>query len=479
MRKKRLITSMLCICIAATALAGCGEKKTETVSSDDTIKVFTKLKNRPDCALVSQELSKITSEKIGTNVEFMFGYDADKITLMLASNEQMDIGFDNLDTFIDRVRQNAYVDITDMLKEKTPDLYNAIPEEFWEYTKIDGRNYAVPTYKEMGEQWSLLVDKEIIEEHNIDISQINELKDAEVILEALKQHPERSGYEILPDTTIHMNMALKEKYDTVYNEFVVDRENPDKIVHFMETQEYKDYVHLMRDWYEKGYIAKDITTRTDYESYHNTGDVGIIYTQYQPYSEIAFKDSYNADLVAIHLTPIVMSNTSMFGSLFGIYSKSKNVDKALKFLELWNTNPDVKNMITYGIEGKHYDLINGKAKIREGAFDLYKMQNAISGNMMISHILESEPDDKYEKYKEFNSKAIPAATLGFLPDMENISSKVGACANVISEYNPLLCCGAVDPDQYLDKMLKALKNSGVDEVKQELQKQYDEWRSNK
>ena len=476
MKKRRIIAAIAAVSIAAAAFTGCTQKETETVNTTDTIKVFTKLKNRPDCALVSQELSKITSEKIGVNVEFMFGYDADKITLMLASNEQMDIGFDDINTFVDRVRQNAYVDITDMLKENTPALYELLPSEYWEYTKVDGKNYAVPTYKEMAEQWTLLVDKEIIEEHNIDITKIKELKDVEVILAALKEHPERAGYEILPANTIHMNVALKGKYDTVYEEFVIDRENPDKVVHYMETQDYKDYVKLMRDWYNKGYIAKDITTRTDYESYHNTGDVGIIYTQYQPYSEIAFKDSYNADLVPIHLSPIVMSNTSMLGSLFGIYSKSKNVDKALEFLELWNTDADVKNMITYGIEGRHYDLINGKAKIREGAFDLYKMQNAISGNMMISYVLESEPDDKYEQFDAFNKRAVPSAALGFLPDTDKIESKLGACANVISEYNPLLCCGAVDPDKYLDKMLSALKKSGMEDVKKEIQRQYDEWR---
>ena len=152
MKKRRIIAAIAAVSIAAAAFTGCTQKETETVNTTDTIKVFTKLKNRPDCALVSQELSKITSEKIGVNVEFMFGYDADKITLMLASNEQMDIGFDDINTFVDRVRQNAYVDITDMLKENTPALYELLPSEYWEYTKVDGKNYAVPTYKEMAEQ---------------------------------------------------------------------------------------------------------------------------------------------------------------------------------------------------------------------------------------------------------------------------------------------------------------------------------------
>ena len=472
----KLIGGVTAACLLMTGMTGCQNKQVEEkTASDDTLKIFVNLKSRPDCELVNQELSKITREKLGFNVEFQFGYSSDKIALMLASNEQMDIGFDDYKTIIDRARQNAYVDITDKLKNEYTDLYNTIPEELWEGTQIDGKNYGVPTYKEFAEQWTVCVDKSIIEENNIDISSMHELKDVEPILEALKKDPERAGFEILSSSTTHMNLALKNKYDVVTEEFVVKRDEPDKIVHFMETEEYRDFVNLMRDWYNKGYIAKDITTRTDYSSYHNAGKTGLVYLSYHPYSEISLGWADNADLQAIHVSPITKSNNSMMGSMFGIYSKSKNVDKALAFLQLWNTDPEVKNLITYGIEGKHYDLVDGKVRRKDGSLDLYKMDNPTSGNMMISYLMEGESDDKYEQFEKFNEAAIEASTLGFFPDTNSIKSKINACTSVVSEYNPLLCCGAVEPEQYLNDMLAGLKNAGMEEVKAELQKQYDAW----
>lgn len=445
--KKRIISVVAAICVVTAAFAGCGKKEASSVKTSDTVKIFTELKNRPDCALVSQELSKLTKEKIGVEVEVMFGFDQSKIDLMLASNEQMDVGFDKYVTFVDRARANAYVDITDMVKDKAPALYSVMPEKYWEAAKIDGKLFAVPTYKDMVEQWTLLADSDVIEENNIDISKIDTLKDAEVILEALKKDSARAGYEILPVNTVHMNMVLKEKYDVVYGEFVIDRENPDKILHFMQTPDYKEYVYMMRDWYKKGYIAKDIATLTDYNSYHDSGNVGLVYTQYQPYSEISSAIVYNTPVLPIHITPAILSNYSVLGSVCGIYSKSKNVDSALKFIELLNTDSEVKNLYTYGIEGKHYDLVDGKVKIRDGAYDLYKMHNAGSGNNMISYLLANDPDDKYEKFVEFNESGILSPALGFIPDTSAVNSKIGACANVLSEYNPLLCCGAVEPDK--------------------------------
>lgn len=464
--------------VLISGISGCKNKKTETAetTSSDTVKVFVSLKNRPDCALVSKELSKITREKLGLDVEFMFGYDADKIALMLASDEQMDIGFDDSKTFVERVRQNAYTDITDKLKKEYKSLYNAIPEELWNGSAVDGKNYVVPTYKEYAEEWTVLADKKVIEENNIDISGMHELKDAEPILAALKKDPERAGFEILSSSQIHLNLALKNKYDVVTDYFVVKRDEPEKIVHFMETDEYRDFVNLMRSWYNKGYIAKDITTRTDYDFYHNAGKTGLCYMSYHPCAEASLSNAYNAELQPIHVSPITKSNTSMMGSLFGIYSKSKNVDSALKFLQLWNTDANVKNMITYGIEGRHYNLVNGKVQRTEGALDLYKMDNATSGNMMISYLLTDEPDDKYEQFKTFNSEAIDAATLGFLPNITSIKNELSVCSNVVSEYNPLLCVGAVEPETYLKNMLSALKSAGLENVKAELQKQYDEWR---
>lgn len=478
------LSAALAVSMIVTGFTACKNetkevKETANTGSSDTLKVFFRWKNRPDCQLVAQELSKITRERIGVDVEFNFGYNSDKVSLMLASNEPMDIGMEAYATIIDRARKNAYVDITDKVRNEYTDLYNAIPEDLWEGSKIDGRNYAVPTYKEFAEQWTVLVDKKVLAENNIDHTTMHELKDVEPILEALKKDPERAGFEILSTSTTHMNLVLKNKYDIVVEDFVIKRDEGEKIVHFMETPEYKEYVYMMRDWYNKGYIAKDITTRTDYTAYHNAGKAGMTYLSYHPYAEITVGFANNADYQTIHVSPITKSNTSMMATPFGIYSKSKNVDKCLEFLQLWNTEPQVKNMITYGIEGKHYDLVNGKVRRKEGALDLYKNDNSATGNMMISYLLEEEPDDKYEQFDIFNKSAIEACNLGFAPNTESIMSKIAACGNVVSEYNPLLCCGAVDPDQYLENMLQGLKGAGVEKVKEELQKQYDEWKKNK
>jgi len=42
-----------------------------------------------------------------------------------------------------------------------------------------------------------------------------------------------------------------------------------------------------------------------------------------------------------------------------------------------------------------------------------------------------------------------------------------------------MACGAVEPDEYLPQLEKRLKESGVDTVIEQLQKQFDEWQKTK
>ena len=46
--------------------------------------------------------------------------------------------------------------------------------------------------------------------------------------------------------------------------------------------------------------------------------------------------------------------------MIGIGKNSKNPEKALKFIELINTNEELYNLICFGIEGKHYYLDENK-----------------------------------------------------------------------------------------------------------------------
>lgn len=118
---------------------------------------------------------------------------------------------------------------------------------------------------------------------------------------------------------------------------------------------------MMYDWNKKGYIPEEGLTDmynwigSQNELYHN---FCLRYTSYAPYAEkIYLPEGY--DVQCMFLEDPVVTNDATRGSIFGIYQKCKNPEKAYEFLKLWNTDPAVKNAIAFGVEGVDYNLVDG------------------------------------------------------------------------------------------------------------------------
>ena len=171
------------------------------------------------------------------------------------------------------------------------------------------------------------------------------------------------------------------------------------------------------------------------------------------------------------------TNTSSRGSIFCVYAKSENPETALRFIEAWNTTPEIKNLLCYGVEGRHYTLEDGKVKQVDGISDIYSSQNWTTGNMFISYLLIGEPDDKYEQYLKFNEQAVASLCLGFTPDLTEVNDKYASCKAAFKEYGILLSMGCVDPDEYLKSFRDALTAAGVEDVVKEIQAQYTAWKA--
>ena len=452
-----------------------------------TLRVFMQDTKSTDDALVAEAISQVQEVKdLGVTVEIVkygAGEYKEKIPLVLTSDEQMDICFDaGWLAYLERVQTNAYVDITDML-DSTPELKEAIPETLWNGMRVNGRIYGVPTYKELGEQWAFYAEEDFLKEAGIDPASIDNFNKAGVILEALAK-TDRAGFQI-GNKGIYNSMFMLDNYDSLdgsQNSMVmIKKDDPTVIVNSYETEDYKEGVTLLYEWFQKGYISPDVLTRENYDEYIKNGNYkyGLGYVSYSPQNEIIQSTTYGKTLTPMPVTPITITNSSARGSLFAILSKCENKERALEFLQVWNTVPEVKNLFAYGIEGKHYNLIDGQVERVEDANTLYASQNWTTGNSFISYTLVGETKDKWEQYLAWNEQGVESECLGFTPDTTKVADKLSACNAVIAEYGPMLQTGSVNPEEYLPKFQQALKDAGVDEVIAEYQSQYDAWLAEK
>ena len=484
MSNRKILKKLACLLMALAMLASAAVAVAE--EEMPTLEVFFYANTLPDVDKVAEAVSEITAETIGCKVHFNFigttEYDSN-LPLMLASKDQMDVIWDaSHRDYWGRARSGAYLDLTEMLDTVTPNLKASLEEKVWEAAKVDGGIYCVPNYKDMFFQGGFWMEKSFADQLGIDLEKTYTIADIEPWLEVIHQDPDHENSTLMLYGTNYNfpRLAMSEYFSYLYNingfGIGARKDDPSTIVNIYASEEYANLCKLAYGWYQKGYIVEDVATRDNWGSYYTNGSgvgFGLKVGQYAPLGEVSNSLTYGADLVFVKIGDCVTSSMDALGSVYCVAAKSQYPELSLKFIEQVDTNPAVKNLMTYGIEGVQYSLVDGKVEYIDGYMDSYYLDNYKSGDMRNSYLLAAEADNKYELYEEYNSAAIPDCFVGFVPSLSDIENTVSACKSVMDEYAKLLGNGAVDPEVYLPMFLSALEEAGINDVIAELQAQYD------
>ena len=92
----------------------------------------------------------------------------------------------------------------------------------------------------------------------------------------------------------------------------------------------------------------------------------------------------------------------------------------------------------------------------------------------------NEDPEKNQLLQDYSADAIPHPTLGFrYVCPAELESQWAAVNNVQDAMNRSLLTGAVDPAVELPKYIENLKAAGLDDIKADVQAQYDAWKAAK
>ena len=167
------------------------------------------------------------------------------------------------------------------------------------------------------------------------------------------------------------------------------------------------------------------------------------------------------------------------GSMQAISSTSKNPARVMRFLNLLNTDPYVKNLVIHGVEGKHYTKVDEKTvqPIAGSGYDLYTNSWAI-GNVFLDYLLPTEDPQKLELLKAYNDRAVDSPVNTFMPAAvtdPDLKQKKLEISNTVSNYKKQLILGAVDVEPTLTEFLEMLEKAGIEDVIKNVEAEYTEF----
>lgn len=167
------------------------------------------------------------------------------------------------------------------------------------------------------------------------------------------------------------------------------------------------------------------------------------------------------------------STGTIRGSQNAISANSKYKVEALKYLELCNTDPVMRNMLAYGVEGTDW-TDNGDGTITRTE-NCYSPATYSQATFFTMKPVAPNTADQWTMVQEWNEKAAASVLLGFSFDTANVSNEIAACDLVMSRYEDELYTGTVDPAVAVPALYAELTKAGLETIRTELQAQIDAW----
>lgn len=520
--KKKLIASLLtaAMVLSMTACGNSGGDAAETQSTASTtpqtsnsgtdtastsasdlepvtLKMYLCGNDVTDDSKVMEELNKLLKEKINVTLEPIWetwGY-GQEVVLSLQGGEPIDIYFTcswTENEYNKFARDGYYVRLDDpnnnLIEKYASELWETLPEVLTQTgAAINGADgfgvYAVPGYKDIATQNCWDINVPLLEKYGYTLDDIRntDYYGFGEILQTVKDGEGADFYPLLIEGAVLERMATNSiivtgdsgtgnfmSYYLDPNDVSKETSYGIKLLNKYATDEFAKFAAQTREYYLKGFIDPACSNKDQANEMRtasqNLGSYLIGTQSYALGYELQASQERGFEVAMIPCTEPYVDTTSAQGAMMAISTASKNPERAMMFLNLLNTDPEVMTLMNYGVEGVHYNLTDdGCVEFTEERNNFKPWTNGV-GNVTILPPTVEQGVGFWDTYKDYygNAKEIPI--LGFAYDGSGVEAEMGSVANVVEEYLLPLCTGAVDPEEKLPEFLEKLEQNGVNTV---------------
>lgn len=437
-----------------------------------------------DQTLVEDAVNKVVTPKINVKIKLLFvnmGAAMQQQNLMLSSNEKLDLMIAFPNTFVSIVNQNKVQEFGALVDKYGQGIKDALGA-FYANGKVNGKLYGVNPITEGASGGGFNIVKAIVDKYKIDINAVEKYEDIGKVLKVIKDN-EPKMYPFSPNGNglgmVELPIGFYvDKLGDGYG-VLMDNGKELKVVNLFEQKEYSDMLKLHRDWYLKGYIQQDAATMNEHWS--ERVKAGKAYMMVGPTKPgVAAQSTQEAGMEMVNREFAAPKTGTFTTWMWVIPNACKTPDKAVQMLNLMYTDAELENLLSWGIEGKHYEkkadgtigFLAGMDRNNSGYFFNTPW---MMGNQFLVHVWQGNPPDLWEQQKKFRDSAFKSKAMGFTYDPTPVKTEVAALSNVYTQYKLGLESGSVDPDKVLPQFLEKLKAAGIDKVIAEKQKQLDAW----
>ena len=316
----------------------------------------------------------IISENTGMDIEFINCAPADgatQLSLLIASNDIPDImqirGMYPGGAAAG-VNEGVFVDLTPYLEQHAPDYYKAIRTSDLCYRLVTDKEGNVFSFEELGQTAPafdrMMYRQDIMDKLSLDIP--TTLADYEEDFAAMQN----AGISPLLLAKTGRTPMLMWPFG-ITEDWCLDENG--KVQYGQYTDNYREYLTLMNDWYSKGYIYKDFMANLSDSEIHAlfvNGTVGMYPSAVDIASSLASANGFTAVSLpyvraqegqSLHFEKTYWESVPWAAFATTVISSScKNIEAAVEYLNYFYTSEGA-DLCNWGVKDVHYTVdANGK-----------------------------------------------------------------------------------------------------------------------
>ena len=473
---KKVISLLLCA-VMFFALPSCsGQSGGEGTV---TLKWLVPGDSQPDLTNVMEKVNAITEKEIGVKIDLQFidsGAYAERLRMNMASQENFDLCYVNTNSYEDAVKKGGLMDIKSVMEKQNSILLTEVPDYAWQAATIKDGIYAVPNVQIFATQDGIVIRKDLADKYKLDTGSISKMQDIEPFLAAVK----KGESDVYPIRTFALSAFYTDAYELNRPTITgTSRDGNNTVLAYTDQPEFWEAAEIVRDWYNNGYIRSDAATVTDDTSDYLAGKYAVYKTVIKPGVEAEEEAKLGRDLIIVPIGKPYVTTKSISATMTAISATCKHPEKALKFLELVNTNKELYNLLCYGIEGTHYKTLeNGHIRQIDGS-GYAPNASWKFGCQFNALLLENQQDGVWEETERLNNESEHSSLLGLTIDTSEIRTEVAQCLAIYSEYDTVLVSGSEDPNTFKETMISRLETAGMSKVVENISNQVQEFLNSK
>ncbi|MBP3962827.1 DUF3502 domain-containing protein [Paenibacillus lignilyticus] len=486
--------------------------------------------NVNDLEAVLDKFYEETKDTLNTKIHFNFTTFDDigqKVSLKLAAGEQVDSVFTaqwtnpNISAMISKdqlVNLDSYFN-----NDKYPGLKKAFTPEYLKNNSFADKTgsshvYGIPFTHAFSGGATIYYRKDMAEKYGI--GEIKSLADLEKFYDAVLANDKgivpftfNGSTDYVSDLLLTMTQPLTSKHNymvnmggtsvsvaikpdgTAYAAKTIDGYSDPEFLKLlpepMNTMDPLKGFKMVREWYKKGYLEKDILAQKDPDGQFMSGKAASVFRTLDIYSSESQQLETSipgAKIGAYVITPGLMDGTAKaVGSDFkawnfaAIPANSKNVDRTIAFFDWLFANQENHDLFEFGIAGKHWQAEGTTKYSYPATVDAATNYNfpgfTLTWNPTMVRYDSKTPDNIVTMLNNMGDTnffyKMPNAGFSFVPD--SVKTEVAKVSEVRTQLYTIGHGVVDDAAGNLTKIQKALDKAGYQKVVAEVEKQFNEF----